>query len=68
MASRRQASVQAVIDNFSRYVLAWKVSRDYGGVRTKELIVQALLKAKSLGMNMVPDQVLKGMSVIATAA
>ncbi len=30
-----RAFVQAVIDNFSRYVLVWKVSPDYGGLRTK---------------------------------
>jgi len=30
-----RAFVQAVIDNFSRYVLAWKVSPDYGGLRTR---------------------------------
>ena len=43
-----RAFVQAVIDNFSRYVLAWKVSRDYGGLRTKELILKAIAKAHSL--------------------
>ena len=50
-----RAFVQAVIDNFSRYVLAWKVSRDYGGLRTKELILKAIAKAHSLGMIAVPD-------------
>ena len=39
-----RAFVQAVIDNFSRYVLAWKVSQDYGGVRTKELLERAIAK------------------------
>ena len=50
-----RAFVQAVIDNFSRYVLAWKVSRDYGGLRTRELLLKAIAKAQSLGMNVVPD-------------
>ena len=34
--------IQAIIDNFSRYVLAWKVTETYGGVRTKALIEEAL--------------------------
>ncbi len=50
-----RAFVQAIIDNYSRYVLAWKVSKDYGGVRTKDLIHEALLMAQSLGLRMVPD-------------
>lgn len=50
-----RAFVQVVIDNFSRYVLAWKVSRDYGGLRSRELLLKAIAKAQSLGMNAVPD-------------
>ena len=50
-----QAFVQCVIDNYSRYVLAWKVSKDYGGVRTKELLESALAKAKSLSLNIKPN-------------
>ena len=50
-----KAFVQCVIDNYSRYVLAWKVSKDYGGVRTKELLETALAKAKSLGLNVKPN-------------
>jgi putative transposase len=50
-----RAFVQVVIDNFSRYVLAWKVSRDYGGLSTRELLLKAIAKAQSLGMNAVPD-------------
>jgi transposase InsO family protein len=41
--------IQAVIDNASRYVLAWKVSRDFGGVNTKALIERALEVANSSG-------------------
>ena len=50
-----RAFVQAVIDNFSRYVLAWQVSQDYGGLRTKELLLEAITKAQRLGMNVVPN-------------
>ena len=37
------AFVPCIIDNYSRYALAWKVSKDYGGVRTKELLETALV-------------------------
>ena len=47
-----KAFVQCIIDNYSRYVLAWKISRDYGGLRTKELILTAILKARDLGLNL----------------
>lgn len=50
-----RAFVQAVIDNFSRYVLAWKVAKDYGGLRTKELLLQAIAKATDLGLSVVPN-------------
>ena len=50
-----KAFVQCVIDNFSRYVLAWKASSDYGGVQTKALLIQALSKAKELGLAMTPN-------------
>jgi transposase InsO family protein len=50
-----KAFVQCIIDNFSRYVLTWKVSRDYGGARTKKLIEKALVKAKSLGLEVKPN-------------
>lgn len=50
-----RAFIQAIIDNFSRYVLAWKVSQDYGGLRTKELLLQAIGKAQSLGLKMIPN-------------
>ncbi len=50
-----KAFVQCTIDNFSRYVLAWKVSRDYGCARTKELIEKTLAKARSLGLEVKPN-------------
>ncbi len=50
-----KAFVQCVIDNFSRYVLAWKVSPDYGGLRTKELLLAAIKKTGELGINVMPD-------------
>ena len=42
--------MQCIIDNYSRYFQAWKVSRDYGGATAKELIEKALTKASSLGL------------------
>jgi transposase InsO family protein len=33
---------QAIIDNASRYVLAWQVTQNYGGANTKALIEKAL--------------------------
>ncbi len=50
-----KAFVQCIIDNYSRYVLAWKVSKDYGGARTKELIEKALAKSRSLGLEEKPN-------------
>jgi putative transposase len=50
----KRCYVQAIIDNKSRYVLAWKVSEDFGGVRTKELLWSALKKSKKLGVEVVP--------------
>ncbi len=50
-----KAFVPCIIDNYSRYVLAWKVSRDYGGARTKELIERALAKARSLRLEVKPN-------------
>ena len=34
--------IQAIIDNASRYVLAWQVTQNYGGANTKALIEKAL--------------------------
>ncbi len=38
--------IQAVIDNASRYILSHCVATDYGGLRTRELLLEALGKAK----------------------
>jgi transposase InsO family protein len=46
--------IQCVLDNYSRYVLAWKVTANYGGLQTKELLITALAKAKSLGLELIP--------------
>ncbi len=50
-----RAFIQCIIDNFSRYVLAWKVSRDYAGLRTKELLHKAITNARSLGLAIAPN-------------
>lgn len=44
--------IQAVIDNSSRYILAHSVAGDYGGLRTRKLLLEALGKAKQ---TMVPN-------------
>lgn len=41
-----KAFIQAVIDNFSRYVLAWKVLPSLSGLGTKEILQKALKKVK----------------------
>lgn len=41
-----RAFIQAVIDNFSRYVLAWKVLPNISGLGTKNLLKRALKKIK----------------------
>ena len=50
-----KAFIQCVFDNFSRYVLAWKVSPDYGGLQTKTLLLKAISKAGELGLNLIPE-------------
>ena len=47
--------VQAIIDNFSRYVLAWKVAKDYGGLKTKELLISAINTSNELGIPTTPE-------------
>jgi len=46
--------VQAVVDNFSRYVLAVRTTATYGGSETKTLLLEALCKAKALGCRLTP--------------
>jgi transposase InsO family protein len=43
--------IQAIIDNASRYVLAWQVTQDYGGTNTKALIETALEVANRISGN-----------------
>ncbi|NRA64507.1 MAG: DDE-type integrase/transposase/recombinase [Pseudobacteriovorax sp.] len=38
--------IQAIIDNHSRYILACRATKNYGGIRTKELLRQALTKVQ----------------------
>jgi transposase InsO family protein len=40
--------IQAILDNASRYVLAWQVTEKYGGANTKALIEKALEVANRL--------------------
>jgi putative transposase len=41
--------LQAVVDNYSRYVLDWKISADISVVNTRDLLLSALAQAKILG-------------------
>ena len=44
----RKLYIQAVIDNFSRYVVAWRVSDTIGAAGTIELLAQAKKNAKDM--------------------
>jgi transposase InsO family protein len=46
--------IQAVIDNFSRHVLAWHASLNCGGLRTKVLLERALTAASEFFPDTVP--------------
>ena len=52
--------VQAVIDNFSRYIFSYSVAKQYGGLQTKELLSNALEKAKNFGLSTVPEVYVDG--------
>ncbi len=56
----KRCFIQAVVDNFSRYVLAWKVMHSYGGVATKELLESALKAAGSFGLKLCPTVMVDG--------
>jgi hypothetical protein len=45
--------IQAIIDNASRYVLAWQVTQNYGGANTKALIEKALEAANRFSARVV---------------
>lgn len=50
-----KAYIQAVRDNFSRMILAHKVSLTYGGQETRELLEAAVKKAQEFGYFNVPE-------------
>ncbi|NLH51010.1 MAG: DDE-type integrase/transposase/recombinase [Myxococcales bacterium] len=47
--------IQACIDNFSRYVLAWRISASISGLGCRELLCSALKKAHEMGAINVPE-------------
>jgi len=53
-----KAALQACIDNFSRYVLAWRLSRSPTGLGCRELLLQALRKAITLNPLQGPARVI----------
>jgi len=52
--------IQAVIDNCSRYILAWHVSTSIGGIQTKKLLKTALKNAMKLKKLDVPELYVDG--------
>ena len=50
-----KAYIQAVRDNFSRLILAYKVGLTYGGEETKLLIEEAIKKSQELGYLNIPE-------------
>lgn len=54
--------IQALVDNFSRFVLAWQTTGTYGGESTKSLIETALSKAKEFSndKNFTPNLIVDG--------
>ncbi len=53
-----RAVLQACIDNFSRYVLAWRISRTPTGAGCREVLLQALRKAIELNPLQGPARVI----------
>ncbi len=53
-----RAVLQACIDNFSRYVLAWRISRTPTGAGCRELLLKALRKAIELNPLQGPARVI----------
>jgi len=47
--------VQAIRDNFSRYILAYRVDETYGAIHTTSLIAEAIETAKEFGYMNVPE-------------
>lgn len=50
-----KAFIQSIIDNYSRFVLAWDVTLNYGGAVTKSLLEKSLEKSKELGIEIIPN-------------
>lgn len=48
LPDRSKVFIQAVVDNYSRYVLAWQVLASYDGSRTANLLKKALNKKYSM--------------------
>jgi transposase InsO family protein len=51
----QKAFIQVVIDNFSRYVLAWQVLSSYDGAKTAALLEQALKRSTRQKLRLVVD-------------
>jgi putative transposase len=49
LPNKQKVYVQAIYDNFSRYILAWKVTPDVSAINTVDLIKAAKFRATELG-------------------
>lgn len=52
--------IQAVLDNYSRYVLAWNVSRENKGIKTTKLLIKALRQSYAVRGLKVPNTYVDG--------
>ena len=50
-----KAFIQAVIDNYSRYVLAWQILDSFDGAKTTTLLEQALKKSTGRKLRLIVD-------------
>jgi putative transposase len=50
-----RAFIQAIIDNYSRYVLAWQILPSYDGAKTASLLRRALERSSGKKLNLIVD-------------
>jgi transposase InsO family protein len=55
---------RAIIDNFSRYILSWQVSDNYGGTYSKELIQSAWQKLTASSEKPDPPNLFKTTTIL----
>ena len=60
LQDQRRCFIQALVDNFSRYILSWHVSLEYGGEYTHRLLVAGLEKLRAFGIGNEPQVLVDG--------